>query len=71
MALGGASASAVYSVTQQNGAVTVAVSRPSGVASANAGLHVVRARVVVVPGWPGCPPIGSLPHPGRPRTRGK
>ncbi len=68
MALGGAPAYAAYSVTQHNGAVTVTVSRPSGVAGANTALHAIRARVVVVPVRPGCPPIGSLPQPGRPRT---
>ncbi len=63
MALGGAPAYAAYSVTRHNGAVTVTVSRPSGVAGANTALHAIRARVVVVPVRPGCPPIGSLPHP--------
>ncbi len=32
-------------------------------AGANAALHRIRARVVVVPMRPGCPPIGSLPRP--------
>ncbi len=63
LALGSAPALAAYSVTQHNGIVTVAVDRPSGVAGANAALHAIRARVVVVPVRPGCPPIGSLPHP--------
>ena len=63
MALGSTPAYAAYSVTQHNGTVTVTVSRPSGVAGANAALHAIRARVVVVPVRPGCPPIGSLPHP--------
>jgi hypothetical protein len=64
MALGSAPASAAaYSVTQHNGSVTVAVNRPSGVAGANTTLHAIGARVVVVPVRPGCPPIGSLPHP--------
>ena len=63
VALGGAPAMAAYSVTRNDGAVTVAVNRPSGVAGANAALHKMRARVVVVPVRPGCPPIGSLPRP--------
>jgi hypothetical protein len=63
MVLGSAPAYAAYSVTQHNGTVTVAVNRPSGVAGANAALHAIRARVVVVPVRPGCPPIGSLPRP--------
>ncbi len=50
-------------MTQHNGTVTVTVNRPSGVAGANAALHAIRARVVVVPVRPGCPPIGSLPRP--------
>jgi hypothetical protein len=63
MALGSAPALAAYSVTQHNGTVTVSVTRPSGVAGANVTLHAMGARVVVVPVRPGCPPIGSLPHP--------
>jgi hypothetical protein len=63
MALGSAPASAAYSVTQHDGSVTVSVSRLSGVAGANAALRRLRARVVVVPVRPGCPPIGSLPRP--------
>ena len=64
MALGSTPASAAYSVTRHaNGTVTVSVSRPSGVAGANAALHALRARVVVVPVHPGCPAIGSLPRP--------
>jgi hypothetical protein len=65
MALGSsAPALAAYSVTQQaGGGVTVSVYRASGVAGANAALHRIGARVVVVPVHPGCPPIGSLPRP--------
>jgi len=64
MALGSTPAYAAYSVTRHaNGTVTVSVSRPSGVAGANATLHAMRARVRVVPVGPGCPPIGSLPRP--------
>ena len=63
MALGSAPALAAYSVTQHNGTVTVSVDRASGVAGANAALHAMRARVRVVPVRPGCPAIGSLPHP--------
>jgi hypothetical protein len=64
MALGSAPALAAYSVTQHaNGIVTVSVDRASGVAGANAALRAIRARVRVVPVRPGCPAIGSLPHP--------
>lgn len=63
MALGSAPASAAYSVTQHDGAVTVAVYNASGVTGANAALRGMHARVVVIPVRPGCPPIGSLPRP--------
>ena len=63
LALGSAPAYAAYSVTGHDGAVSVSVYRASGVASANAALHKMHARVVVVPVRPGCPPIGSLPRP--------
>lgn len=63
MALGSAPAMAAYSVTRHDGTVTVSVNRPSGVAGANATLHAMGAPVVVVPVRPGCPAIGSLPHP--------
>ena len=64
LALGSAPAYAAYSVTRHaNGTVTVSVNRASGVAGANAALHAMRARVVVVPVRPGCPPITSLPRP--------
>jgi len=63
MALGSAPATAAYSVTQHDGTVAVSVNRASGMAGANAALHRIRARVVVVPVRPGCPPIGSLPRP--------
>jgi hypothetical protein len=64
MALGSAPALAAYSVTRHdNGTVTVAVNRPSGVAGANVTLHAMGARVAVVPVRPGCPPIGALPRP--------
>jgi hypothetical protein len=63
LALGSAPALAAYSVSQHNGAVTVSVERASGVAGANAALHALHARVVVVAVRPGCPPIGSLPRP--------
>jgi hypothetical protein len=63
LALGSAPALAAYSVTQHDGAVTVAVNRPSGVAGANVTLHAMGARVRVVPARPGCPAIGSLPRP--------
>jgi hypothetical protein len=63
LALGSAPALAAYSVTQHDGAVTVAVNRPSGVAGANVTLHAMGARVRVIPVRPGCPAIGSLPRP--------
>jgi hypothetical protein len=63
MALGSAPAMAAYSVTQHDGTVSVSVDNASGVAGANAALHLMHARVVVVPVRPGCPPIGSLPRP--------
>ena len=63
MALGSAPAMAAYSVTQHDGTVSVSVYRASGVPGANAALHRIHARVVVVPVRPGCPPIGSLPRP--------
>ena len=63
MALGSAPALAAYSVTQHSGTVSVSVYRASGVGGANAALHAIHARVVVVPVRPGCPPIGSLPRP--------
>jgi hypothetical protein len=64
MALGSAPAYAAYSVTQNaTGTVSVSVYSVSGVAGANAALHRMRARVVVVPERPGCRPIGSLPRP--------
>jgi hypothetical protein len=60
----GSTPAAAYSVTRHaNGTLTVAVSGPSGVAGANVTLHAMGARVVVVPVRPGCPAIGSLPHP--------
>ncbi len=63
LALGSAPAYAAYSVTRHDGAVSVSVYRESGVAGANAALHKMHARVVVVPVRPGCPSIGSLPRP--------
>jgi hypothetical protein len=63
MALGSAPALAAYSVTRHDSAITVAVNRPAGVAGANVTLHAMGARVRVVPVRPGCPSIGSLPHP--------
>jgi hypothetical protein len=63
LVLGSAPALAAYSVTRHDGALTVAVNRSSGVAGANMTLHGMGARVRVVPVRPGCPAIGSLPHP--------
>jgi hypothetical protein len=59
----GSAPAAAYSVTRHDGTVSVSVYRASGVAGANAALHRLRARVVVIPVRPGCPPIGSLPRP--------
>jgi hypothetical protein len=68
--LGGSPAYAAYAVTPHaNGTVTVAVYQASGLAGANAALHKLGARVVVVPVRPGCPPISSLPHPTPPVHR--
>ena len=63
MALSSAPAMAAYSVTRHDGTVSVSVYSASGVAGANAALHRMHTRVVVVPVRPGCPPIGSLPRP--------
>lgn len=63
MALGSAPAMAAYSVTRHGGDVSVSVDRASGVAGANAALHRMHTRVVVVPVRPGCTPLGSLPRP--------
>jgi hypothetical protein len=63
LALGSAPAMAAYSVTQHGGSTSVAVYSTAGVAGANAALHKIHARVVVVPVRPGCPSIGSLPRP--------
>jgi hypothetical protein len=57
--------------TNQDGTVTLAVYRESGIAQANAELHQLGDRVVVVPVRPGCPSIHSLPPPAvRPRHKG-
>jgi hypothetical protein len=63
MALSSAPAMAAYAVTQHDGTTSVSVYRASGVPGANAALHKIHARVVVVPVRPGCPSIGSLPRP--------
>jgi hypothetical protein len=63
MVLSSAPAMAAYSVTQHDGTLSVSVDNATGVAGANAALHLMHARVVVVPVRPGCPPIGSLPRP--------
>lgn len=63
LALGSAPAMAAYSVTRHDGTVTVSVYRASGVPGANAALHRMHARVVVVQVRPGCRPIRSLPRP--------
>jgi hypothetical protein len=61
---GGTPAYAV--TTHPNGTVTLAVYQQSGIAEANARLHALGDRVVVVPVRSGCPSITSLPAPGVP-----
>ena len=61
---GGTPAYAV--TTHPDGTVTLAVYQQSGIAGANAKLHQLGDRVVVVPVRPGCPSIDSLPAPGVP-----
>jgi hypothetical protein len=63
LALGSAPAMAAYSVSQHDGTTSVSIYNASGVDGANGTLRGMRARVVVVPVRPGCPPIGSLPRP--------
>ena len=56
-----------YAVTAHpDGTVTLAVYEQSGIAQANAKLHKLGDRVVVVPVRSGCPSINSLPAPGVP-----
>jgi hypothetical protein len=53
-----------YAVTTHpDGTVTLAVKQATGVSGANARLHQLGDRVVVVPVEPGCPGIDSLPAP--------
>jgi hypothetical protein len=61
---GGTPAYAV--TTHPDGTVTLAVYQPSGIAQANAELHTLGDRVVVVPVRSGCPSIGSLRAPAVP-----
>jgi hypothetical protein len=61
---GGTPAYAV--TTHSDGTVTLAVYQQSGIAEANAKLHALGDRVVVVPVRSGCPSITSLPAPGVP-----
>jgi hypothetical protein len=62
MTLGGGAPA--YTVSRgADGTVLVSVSKPSGVAGANAALQRLHVRVRVVPVRPGCPSISSLPHP--------
>ena len=49
--------------TNPDGTVTLAVYQESGIAQANAKLHLLGDRVVVVPVRPGCPSVHSLPPP--------
>jgi hypothetical protein len=61
--------SPAYAVTQNaGGTVTISVSRPAGVAGANARLHALADQVVLVPVRPGCPAISSLPAASWPPT---
>jgi hypothetical protein len=56
--------SQAYAITpHSDGTVTVALTDLSGVTGANATLHKLGTRVVVVPVKAGCPPLGSLPAP--------
>jgi hypothetical protein len=52
--------------THPNGSVSLAVYRTAGIAQANAQLHQLGDRVVVVPVGPGCRPISSLRAPAVP-----
>ena len=61
---GGTPAYAV--TTHPDGTVTLAVYQQSGIAEANAKLHTLGDRVVVVPVRSGCPSISSLPAPAVP-----
>jgi hypothetical protein len=58
---GGTPAYAV--TTHPDGTVTLAVNQAAGISGANARLHQLGDRVVVVPVEPGCPSINSLPAP--------
>jgi hypothetical protein len=58
---GGTPAYAV--TTHPDGTVTLAVNQAAGISGANARLHQLGDRVVVVPVGPGCPSINSLPAP--------
>lgn len=49
--------------THQDGAITLAVYKSSGIAQANARLQELGDNVVVVPVEAGCPAFGSLPAP--------
>jgi hypothetical protein len=65
MVLGGGSPA--FAVTQHaNGTVTVSISKPSGIAGANARLRVLGLRVEAVPVRAGCTPVSSLRHPTAP-----
>jgi hypothetical protein len=58
---GGTPAYAV--TTHSDGTVTLAVNQAAGISGANARLHQLGDRVVVVPVESGCPTISSLPAP--------
>jgi hypothetical protein len=61
---GGGTPAPDYALTaNQDGTITLAVYQESGIAQANAKLHLLGDRVVVVPVRPGCPSIHSLPPP--------
>jgi hypothetical protein len=64
-AFGGAGSQAYAITPHSDGTVTVAVMKMSGVTGANATLHQLGTRVVVVPVRPGCPSLESLPAPSR------
>jgi hypothetical protein len=61
VAEGGTPAYAV--TTHPDGTVTLAVNQAAGISGANARLHQLGDRVVVVPVEPGCPSINALPAP--------
>lgn len=64
LAATGGGGAAAYAVTPHaDGTVTVGISKPSGIAGANASLTALGDRVVVVPVRAGCESMDSLPAP--------